>query len=112
MDIQDGLQLWVDCLEFKIIYDDIKSAKPFCAIEKDNLAVHLIQDKEFAEKDRPEIRIVTDNIEEVYASISARHPEMLHPNLKVITMRPWNALEFAIIDRSKVCIVFQQWQNR
>lgn len=108
-DIKVGLKLFVDCLEFKIVYNDLDSAHPFCAIEKDNLAVHLIQDKEFAEKDRPEIRLVTTDIEEAYQQIKNKFPELLHPNLKEVTLRPWGAKEFALKDESNVCIIIQQW---
>ena len=108
-DIKVGLKLFVDCLEFKIVHNDLISAHPFCAIGKDNLAVHLIQDKEFAEKDRPEIRLVTTNIDEAYIQIKEKFPELLHPNLNKVTLRPWGAKEFALKDESDVCIVIQQW---
>jgi len=108
-DIKVGLKLFVDCLEFKIVHSDLDSAHPFCAIGKDNLAVHLIQDKEFAEKDRPEIRLITTNIDEAYIQIKEKFPELLHPNLNKVTLRPWGAKEFALKDESDVCIVIQQW---
>jgi hypothetical protein len=34
---------------------------------------------------------------------------MLHPNSKVIHKKPWGALEFAVLDKTTVCIVFRQW---
>lgn len=108
-DIQMGLELFIDCLEFTIGYDDLNSADPCCVVSKDNLSAFLIQSKEFAEKDRPEIRLQTTNIEEVYAKVSSSHPHLLHPNLNKITLRPWGAKEFAIKDRSDVCVVIQQW---
>jgi hypothetical protein len=49
-----------------------------------------------------------DNIEEVYAKISASHPHLLHPNLNKVTLRPWGAREFAIADK-QLGIRFQQW---
>src|SRR3974390_239858 len=87
-DIKVGLRLFIDCLEFKIVFDDLNSEHPFCAIEKDNLAVHLIQDKEFADKDRSELRLVTPDIKEVYTQIKQNYPDLLHPNLREITLRP------------------------
>ena len=108
-DIQVGLRLFVDCLELKIGHDELASPQPFCAIEKDGLAALLFQNAEFAEKDRPELRLVTNDIEEVYERISTTHPEYLHPNLNKITLRPWGAKEFALKDESDVCIVVQQW---
>ena len=108
-DINVGLRLFVDCLEFKIGHDELASAHPFCAIEKDGLGVLLFQDAEFAEKDRPELRLVTNDIEEVYKKVAATHPRLLHPNLKQVTLRPWGAKEFALRDESDVCIIVQQW---
>jgi len=108
-DIKDGLNLFVDCLEFNIGYNDLNSESPCCVVQKDALAVFLLQNKEYADKDRPEIRLHTDNIEEVYTKISMTHPQFLHPNLKTITLRPWGAKEFAIRDNTNVCVIIQQW---
>jgi hypothetical protein len=110
-DIKVGLKLFVECLEFTIGYDDLGSEEPFCVVEKDGLAIHLIQSKEFAEKDRPEIRLETDNIEEAYSKVRLTFPELLHPNLKEIALRPWQAREFALKDDSDVCVIIQQWEN-
>ncbi|MGN6530640.1 MAG: hypothetical protein ACTHK0_02650 [Ginsengibacter sp.] len=109
-DIRDGLTLFVDCLEFTIGYNDLDSQSPCCVIQKDTLAIFLFQNKEYAEKDRPEIRLHTENIEEVYAKVSTTHPQFLHPNLKTITLRPWGAKEFALKDKTNVCVIIQQWQ--
>ena len=95
-DINVGLKLFVECLEFKIGYDDLKSDEPFCVIEKDGIAIHLIQSKEFAEKDRPEMRLETENIEEVYYKVSTKFPELLHPNSKELSLKPWGVKEFAL----------------
>ena len=107
--IKDGLALFVDCLDFEISYNDLKSENPCCVVQKDTLSVFLIQDKEFADKDRPEIRLHTDNIEDAYANISGAHPQFLHPNLNKITLRPWGAKEFALKDNTNVCVIIQQW---
>ncbi len=88
-----GLKLFIECLEFTIGYDELKSEEPFCVVEKDGLAIHLIQSKEFAEKDRPEIRMETYNIEEVYSKVKSSHTELLHPNSKEIALKPWGAKE-------------------
>jgi len=108
-DINDGLALFVECLEFSVGYDDLKSESPCCVVQKDMLSVFLLQNKEYADKDRPEIRLHTDNIEEVYQKVSMSHPQFLHPNLKTITLRPWGAKEFALRDKTNVCIIIQQW---
>jgi len=110
-DIKVGLNLFVECLEFAIGYDDLKSEEPFCVVEKDGLGIHLIQSKEFAVKDRPEIRLETNNIEEVYSKVKSAYPELLHPNSKEITLKPWRAKEFALKDDSDVCVIIQQWEN-
>ena len=107
--IQDGLNLFVDCLEFSIGYNDLASTNPCCIVQKDALAIFLFQNKEYADKDRPEIRLHTDNIEEVYSKVSSTHPQFLHPNLKTITLRPWGAKEFALRDNTDVCVIIQQW---
>lgn len=107
--IQDGLALFVDCLEFRLGYQDLDSDNPSCIVEKESLALFLFQNEEFAVKDRPEIRLQTDNINEVYKKISGTHPQFLHPNLKTITLRPWGAREFALRDDTGVCVIIQQW---
>lgn len=109
-DINVGLKTFVDCLQFEIGYDDRNSdEQPFCVLHRDNLCLHLIESKEFAEKDRPELRLETDNIDEVFAHVHKNFPELLHPNLKAITLREWGAREFAIRDSSDLCLVVQQW---
>jgi hypothetical protein len=108
-DINVGLRLFVECLEFRIGYDELHSDHPFCAIEKDGLGMLLFQNQEYAEKDRPELRLVTNDIEAVYRKVASTHPELLHPNLNRITLRPWGAKEFALRDDSNVCVIIQQW---
>jgi hypothetical protein len=108
-DIKVGLDLFVDCLGFTIQFNDLKATNPCCVVGNDNLSVFLFQNKEYADKDRPEIRIHTTDIEEVYAKVAATHPALLHPNLSKPTLRPWGAKEFALADPSHVCVIIQQW---
>jgi hypothetical protein len=109
-DINVGIRFFTDCLGFTMGHNELQSDQPYCVIKKDNLSILLFQNKAFAEKnDRPEFRLVTDNIETVYEKVAATHPEYLHPNLKVITLRPWGAKEFALKDESDVCIIIQEW---
>jgi hypothetical protein len=68
----------------------------------------LFQNKEYAKKFNPLFRLVTNNIEEVYKKVSSKYPELLHPNLREITLRPWGAKEFALLDQ-QIGIVIQQW---
>lgn len=106
--INDGLKFFVDCLGFTIEHDELKSNHPFCVLEKDGLRINLFENAELAKEHSPEFRLVTKNIEEVYAQVSKSHPEFLHPNLKVITLRPWGAREFAVMDK-QLGIVIQEW---
>jgi hypothetical protein len=108
LDIKDALKLFVDCLEFSIGHEELKSTNPFCVIEKDGLQMLLFENKELAKEHNPEFRLVTNNIDEVFEKISSSHPEFLHPNLSKITLRPWGAKEFALRD-NQVCIIIQQW---
>ena len=108
LDIKDGLKLFVDCLEFSIGHEELKSKNPFCVIEKGELQMYLFEDKALAKEHNPEFRLVTNGIDEAYKKISSSHPEFLHPNLSKVTLRPWGAKEFAITDK-QLGIVIQQW---
>jgi len=107
-DIKTGLKTFVDCLEFTIGHDELNTAAPFCVVEKDGLRINLFQNQEYAEKEHPEFRLVTNDIEEVYKKVSSTYPELLHPNLSAVTLRPWGAKEFALMDK-QIGIVIQQW---
>jgi len=108
-DIQVGINLFIDCLDFAIEYNGLGEATPCCVVGNGVLAVFLFQDKEYADKDRPEIRLHTSDIHATYAQIAAKHPQLLHPNLNTVTLRPWGALEFALADASGVGVRIQQW---
>lgn len=107
-DLSDGLKLFIDCLQFKIVHKDLNTSQPYCVLSKDGTDIMLFQDEQLAKEHNPELRIVTDNIEEVYATVSASHSHLLHPNLDKVTVRPWGAKEFAIMD-NQLGIRFQQW---
>ncbi len=107
-DIKDGLKLFIDCLEFSIGHEELKSENPFCVLEKNHLRINLFEAKELAKEHNPEFRLVTNSIDEVYKKVSSSHPEFLHPNLSKVTLRPWGAKEFALRD-NQVCIIIQQW---
>lgn len=108
VDINDGLKMFVDCLGFEIGHDERSSANPFCVLEKDGLRINLFQDAVYAKEHNPEFRLVTKNIAEVYEKLSNSHPEFLHPNLKNITLRPWGAKEFGLMDK-QLGIRIQEW---
>ena len=107
-DIKDGLKMFVDCLEFNIGHEELKSKDPFCVLEKDGLQIYLFQHQALAKEHNPEFRLVTNGIDDVYRKVSASHPDYLHPNLSKVTLRPWGAKEFALRDH-QVCIIIQQW---
>lgn len=107
-DIKSGLRLFVDCLEFTIAHDELNSNNPFCVVDKEGLSLMLFQNKEYAEKFNPLFRLVTNDIETVYKKVASSYPELLHPNLNKITLRPWGAKEFALLD-GQIGIVIQQW---
>lgn len=106
--IKDGITFFVECLGFKIVHEEFNSQKPFCVIEKDGVVINLFEDAALAKEHNPEFRLVTDNIEEVFAKVSASHPHLLHPNLSKITLRPWGAKEFALTD-TQLGVIIQQW---
>lgn len=107
-DMNAGLLLFADTLGFTVAYRDDSGEQPFCIIKRDNLVIHLIESHEWAIKDRPEIRLETDDIKAVHAMVKESHPEMLHPNLPEIKLQPWGALEFALRDQEDVCVIVQQ----
>lgn len=107
-DINDSLKLFVECLDFKIGHEELKSDNPFCVIEKDGLQLYLFQHQQLAKEHNPEFRLQTNSIDDVYNKVSSSHPEYLHPNLNRVTLRPWGAKEFALQD-NQVCIIVQQW---
>jgi hypothetical protein len=109
VDINDGVTFFVDCLGFKIGHDERNSRSPFCVLEKDGLRINLFQNAELAKEHNPEFRLVTKNIEEVYRQVSKSHPEFLHPNLPKITLRPWGAKEFALMDNKQLGVIIQEW---
>ncbi len=108
VDIRDGIKLFVDCLQFRIEHNELNAKTPFCVLEKDGLRINLFQNKTLAEEHNPEFRLVTNNISDVYERIAASNPELLHPNLNQVTLRPWGAKEFGITDK-QLGIVIQEW---
>ena len=103
--MDQGLELFVNCLGFTVLHQD----ESLAVVSRDGAKAYVVESHEFAAKDRPEIAIETDTIEEIYKEIAAKRPDMLHPNLSQVTKRPWGALEFAVRDKTDVCIVFRQW---
>ena len=103
--VGDGLDLFVDGLGFTVLHRDDTLA----VVGREGCKAHLVEDAVFAAKDRPELAIETDTIEALHADIGGRRPDLLHPNGRAVTAKPWGALEFAVRDRSGVCVILRQW---
>jgi len=103
--MEQGLDLFVDGLGFTVLHQDGGLA----VVGRDGAKAYVCASPEYAAKDRPEIAIETDTIEALHQEISAKRPDLLHPNLPRVTQRPWGALEFALLDKTGVCVVFRQW---
>ena len=104
-DMNDALDLFVECMSFKILHRDDTLA----VVERDGAKAYLVESPEFAAKDRPEIAIETDAIGELFNEIGSKRPEMLHPNSRTVEKKPWGAREFAVRDKTGVCVIFRQW---
>lgn len=103
-DIRTGLAFFVDGLGFELGYHD----ETLYIVSRDKITLLLMINEELGNADRPEIRIDTDDIEAIYGEIKARNPALLHPNLNYIKQQPWGLKEFACLDPTTVCIIFQQ----
>jgi hypothetical protein len=95
----------VNCLGFQVLHQD----KALAVVAKDGAKAYILESAEYAAKDRPEIAIEMDNFDEIHKEISAKEADLFHPNLPRVTKRPWGALEFSVLDRTGVCVVFRQW---
>ena len=57
--MSEGLDLFVGCLGFKVLYQD----ESLAVVARDKAKAYVVESPEFAAKDRPEIAIETDSIE-------------------------------------------------
>lgn len=105
--LDEGLEFFVDVLGFELGWRDDTLA----VVERDGAKAYLMQNAELAALDRPELAIETDDIDAVHAELAARAPERLHPNLPNVQLRPWGAREFAMLDKTTVCVVFREWPD-
>lgn len=103
--LQDGLDLFVSGLGFKVLHQDDDLA----VVARDGAKAYIVESPEFALKDRPELAIETDTIDALFSEISFRAPHFLHRNGATVTLKPWGAREFAVLDGTGVCVVFRQW---
>ncbi len=104
-DVSVGIDLFVDGIGMSVLHRD----DDLIVLARDNAKLYLVQDAEYAAKDRPELANETDDIDAVYADVAGRRPDLLHPNLPEITSQPWGCREFALLDATTVCVVFRQW---
>lgn len=103
--LQDGLDLFVSGLGFELLYRDDTLA----VVARDGAKAYVVESPEYAAKDRPELSLETDTIDALFEEISTRAPELLHRNGATVTLKPWGAREFAVLDKTHVCVVFREW---
>ncbi len=103
--LQDGIAFFVDGLGFQVLYQDAHMA----VIARDGAKAYLVESPEYAAKDRPELGIDTDDVDAIFAEMSSRAPHLLHPNANKVALKPWGAREFAMLDKTTVCVNFRQW---
>lgn len=104
-DVRVGVDLFVDGIGMEVLHRD----EHLVVLGRDHAKLYLVEDAEFAAKDRPEVTIELDDIDAVHADVQARRPDLLHPNLPRVTRREWGAREFALVDATTVCVVFRDW---
>ena len=104
-DIAVGLDLFVRGIGFEVLHQDAS----ITVLGRDGAKVYLMTYAEGAAQDRPELAIETDDIDAIYREVSARAPDLLHPNARTVQRKPWGAREFAVLDATTVCVVFRQW---
>jgi hypothetical protein len=104
-DMNVGLDLFVDGVGMTVLHHDDDLA----ALARDRAKVYVVQDAEYAGKDRPELAIETDDIDAVYADIRRRRPDLLPSNLSAVRRQPWGPREFALLDTTTVCVIFRDW---
>jgi hypothetical protein len=103
--LQDGLDFFVDGLGFEVRYQDARMA----VIERDGAKAYLVQSPEYAALDRPELGIDTDDIDAIHTEMRRRALQLLHPNSSTISLTPWGSREFAMLDKTTVCVIFREW---
>ncbi|MEM8506263.1 MAG: hypothetical protein AAF717_00475 [Bacteroidota bacterium] len=107
--IEVGINLFVNTLGFSEVFRQGEGDSTLVVIEREGVSINLRENKEFAAKDRPELRIETDDIDSLYDEVLSKDKTMLHPNLNSVTMRPWGCKEFALLDETQLCVVLYQW---
>ncbi|MBD8871649.1 hypothetical protein [Rhodanobacter sp. DHB23] len=105
--LQDGLEFFVEGLGFEILHQDGCMA----VVARDGAKAYIVESPEYAAKDRPELAVETDRIDEIFREMCSRAPQLLHPNSRTVSLKPWGAREFAMLDRTTVCVIFREWPD-
>lgn len=105
-DVKIGLKFFTEGLGFILTYQ--QPDEQLYIVKRDAVTILLFENDEYAKRDRPEIRIATDDITSYYNEIKERASHYLHPNLNVIKRQPWGLKEFALLDETTVCVIIQQ----
>jgi hypothetical protein len=103
--MEDGLEFFVEGLGFELLYRDATLA----VIARDGAKACLVENPDCAALDRPELGIDTDDIDSIFKEMSTRSPHLLHPNSSTVTSKPWGSREFAMLDKTTVCVNFREW---
>ncbi|WP_422079580.1 glyoxalase superfamily protein [Ulvibacterium sp.] len=105
-DVVEALDFYVNRLGFKIAFADDSKNPKYAGILKDAVEIHL-QWHDAAEwelaVDRPMLRIVTENIEQLYAEYSEKDVFNAHTLLRETA---WGTKEFAFYDPFKNGLTF------
>ncbi len=104
-DVAVGLDLFEDGLGMSVVHRD----GDLVVLERDGAKIQLVQNARAARGERPELGLETDDVDAVHADVAGRRPDLLHPNLPTVRLRPWGAREFALLDRTTVCVVVREW---
>src|SRR3569833_3173522 len=106
-EVKVGLELFTDCLGFVVKYSEPGGDHPFYIVDRDGVTLFLHEDDEYAKKDRPEIRLDTDDIEALHKELMGKSTKLFHTNLPAVKFQPWCLKEFALLDKSGVCVIIQ-----
>lgn len=104
--VLEALFFYVDKLGFDIIFADDDKDPKYAGIKRDSIEIHLQWHDELeweAQIDRPMLRIVTDNIEELFEEYSYKDVFHEHTSLKETA---WGTKEFAFYDIYKNGLTF------
>ncbi|TCC93101.1 VOC family protein [Pedobacter hiemivivus] len=106
-DINVGLKFFIDGMGFTLGYHD----DSLYIVNRDDITFLLVDSKEFAEGDRPEIRIATNDIEAIYQEIKDRAPEILHPNSRVVSHKPGGLRNLLLLIQLRFALYFSSPYN-